>query len=300
MHDLIIVGAGPAGLTASIYAVRYGLDVLLIDILPIGGQISSARLVENYPGFSRISGIELMEKFVEHASDVGVQMKEASVSEVVSISNGFEIVTGSERIPSKAVIIATGAKPKLLGIHGEIEFTGRGVSYCATCDAPFFSGKKVAVIGGGETAITEALVLSDIAKQVTVIHRRNSLRASQILQERAFARDNIDFVWNTVVEEIAGNELVDRIHVRNVISGKKSTISVEGVFIYVGVLPNTDLVDVKKNEQGFIVSNEAMETSVPGIFAAGDCRESLLHQVITAAADGAVAAYSAQKFVRGK
>lgn len=300
MRDLIIVGAGPAGLTAAIYAVRYGLDVLLIDILPVGGQISSAKLVENYPGFQAISGIELMETFVEHAKKTGVQMETASVSEVVISDGFFETVTDSERIASKAVIIATGATPKLLGIPGETEFTGRGVSYCATCDGPFFSGKKVAVIGGGESAITDALVLSDIAKQVTVIHRRDSLRASQILQERAFSKENIDFVWDTVVEEIGGKEVVNSLNVRNVVSGEKFTIPIEGVFIYVGVVPNTDLVEVKKNEKGFIVANDAMETSVPGLFAVGDCREAPLYQIITAAADGAVAAYSARKYVRGQ
>ncbi|MBP2031218.1 thioredoxin reductase (NADPH) [Methanohalophilus levihalophilus] len=300
MHDLVIVGAGPAGLTAAIYAVRYGLDVLLIDTLPVGGQISSAKLVENYPGFQDISGIELMERFVDHAKDMGVSMEAASVSEVVVTDDGFETVTDSDRITSKAVIIATGAAPKLLGVPGESEFTGRGVSYCATCDGPFFSGKEIAVIGGGESAITDALVLSDIAKQVTVIHRRDTLRASQILQERAFSRENIDFIWNTVVEEISGEQLVDGVNLKNVVTGENSRIPIDGVFIYVGVVPNTDFVDVKKNDQGFIMANEAMETSVPGLFAAGDCRKAPLYQVITAAADGAVAAYSTRKYVRGQ
>ncbi len=298
MHDLVIVGAGPAGLTAGIYAVRYGLDVLLIDTLPVGGQISSAKLVENYPGFQKIAGTELMETFVEHAKETGVHMKMASVSEVVSTDEGFETVLDSERITSKAVVIATGAAPKTLGVPGESEFTGRGVSYCATCDGPFFSGKEVVVVGGGESAITDALVLSDIAKKVTVVHRRDSLRASQILQERAFERGNIDFIWDTVVEEIKGEKLVDNLLVINVVTGAKSTIPAQGVFIYVGVIPNTDFVEVEKNTQGFILSSETMETSVSGLFAAGDCREAPLYQVITAAADGAVAAFSARKYLR--
>lgn len=300
MYDVIIVGAGPAGITAGIYGVRYGLEVLLLDPLAVGGRISSAQSVENYPGFKSISGIELMETFVEHAKETGVSFQLSSVERVTKNGDIFEITADSGTLHTKAVIIATGAVPRHLGIPGEDEFIGRGVSYCATCDGPFFSGKEVAVIGGGESAVTDALMLSDLAKRVIVIHRRDTLRASQILQDRAFERENIDFVCNTVCDEIQGDKLVNSLLVRNVDGGEQSTIPVQGVFIYVGVMPSTGFVDVKKNEQGFIVTNEYMETSVPGLFAAGDCRNGPLYQIITAAADGAIAAFSAWRYIKGQ
>lgn len=298
MYDVVIVGAGPAGISAGIYSVRYGLDVLVVDMQVLGGQIAVSRLVENYPGFREIRGRELMEAFIDHAKAAGVDIRMSAVEKIVKSGDGFELSTDSAPIRSRAVIIATGASPLHLDVPGEFEFTGRGVSYCATCDGPFFSGKEVVVAGGGESAITDALVLSDIARKVTVIHRRDSLRASRVLQDRAFGRDNIEFVWNTTVEAIRGDKHVESLLLKNTQTREESVLKADGVFIYVGITPNTDLVDAKKNAHGFILTDESMATSVPGMFAAGDCRASPLYQVVTAVADGAIAAFSARKFVR--
>jgi thioredoxin reductase (NADPH) len=298
LYDVVIVGAGPAGISAGIYSVRYGLDVLVVDMQVLGGQIAVSRLVENYPGFREIRGRELMEAFIDHAKAAGVDIRMSAVEKIVKSGDGFELSTDSAPIRSRAVIIATGASPLHLDVPGEFEFTGRGVSYCATCDGPFFSGKEVVVAGGGESAITDALVLSDIARKVTVIHRRDSLRASRVLQDRAFGRDNIEFVWNTTVEAIRGDKHVESLLLKNTQTREESVLKADGVFIYVGITPNTDLVDAKKNAHGFILTDESMATSVPGMFAAGDCRASPLYQVVTAVADGAIAAFSARKFVR--
>ncbi len=297
MYDLIIIGGGPAGLTAGIYAVRYGLNTIVLekDVLP--GQIAATDLIENYTGFTAISGPELMQRFKEHAQTVGVKIESAEVSSIISEDGRKVVVTDTGNLVSKALVIATGANPKKLGIPGEKEFMGKGVSYCATCDAPFYKGKTVMVIGGGESALTDALILSNIVKKVYIVHRRDKLRASMILQERVSKKPNIEIIWDTVPEEIQGKTGVENAILRNLKTGDINKMPTDGVFVYIGILPNTEFIDVKKNSSGFILTNEKLETSVQGIYAAGDCRDTSIWQVVTAVADGAVAAVSAHEYV---
>lgn len=299
MYDLVIIGDGPAGLSAGIYAVRYGLDTLILEKDVISGQIALTDIVENYPGFSSIAGMELMDKFKEHAQEAGVTTEDGEVLNIKSDGNKKIISTDEGEIEAKAVIIATGANPQHLGVPGEEEFAGRGVSYCATCDGPFFRGKNVAVIGGGDSAITDALILSNLASKVYVVHRRDKLRATKVLQDRAFSRDNIEFIWDTILDEVLGDGSVEKVILKNVKSGDTVEMAMDGVFIYVGVVPNTGFVDVDKNSAGFIITSDRMETSVEGIYAAGDCRVTPLRQVVTAVSDGAIAAASAHEFVSG-
>jgi thioredoxin reductase (NADPH) len=299
MYDLIIVGAGPAGLTAGIYAVRYGLNTIVLEKEVLPGQIAATDLIENYTGFTAISGPELMQKFKEHAESAGVKIEFAHVSLVRSENEKKVVVTDNGDFEAKAVIIATGANPKKLGIPGEDEFLSKGVSYCATCDAPFYKGKTVMVVGGGESALTDALILSNIAKKVYVVHRRDKLRACTILQQRASKRDNIEIIWDTIPEKIEGKAKVENIILRNLKTDTVSSMPVDGVFIYVGIRPNTEFVNVNKNGSGFIVTNEKLETSVGGIYAAGDCRNTPIWQVVTAVADGAVAAVFAHEYILG-
>ena len=297
MYDLIIIGGGPAGLTAGIYAVRYGMDTVVLEKNVMPGQIAATDMVENYTGFTAISGPELMQRFKEHAETVGVKIESAEVSSITSEDGKKVVVTDSGTLGSKTVIIATGANPKKLGIPGEKEFMGKGVSYCATCDAPFYKGKTVIVVGGGESALTDALILSNVVKKVYIIHRRDKLRASRILQERVSRKPNIDIVWDTVPEEIQGKAGVENVILRNLKTRDVYTLQVDGVFVYIGIRPSTEFIDVKKNSSGFILTNEKLETSIPGIYAAGDCRDTSIWQVVTAVADGAVAAVSAHEYI---
>jgi len=297
MYDLIIIGGGPAGLTAGIYAVRYGLDTVVLEKNVLPGQIAATDIIENYTGFTAISGPELMQRFKEHAETVGVKIESAQVSSIISEDGKKLVVTDSGNLGSKAVIIATGANPKKLGIPGEKEFMGKGVSYCATCDAPFYKGKTVIVVGGGESALTDALILSNVVKKVYLVHRRDKLRASRILQERVSRKSNIEIIWDTVPEEIQGKTGVENVILRNLKTGDANTMQVDGVFVYIGIHPNTEFIDVKKNSSGFILTNEKLETSIPGIYAAGDCRDTSIWQVVTAVADGAVAAVSAHEYI---
>ncbi len=297
MYDLIIIGGGPAGLTAGIYAVRYGLDTVVLekDVLP--GQIAATDIIENYTGFTAISGPELMQRFKEHAETVGVKIESAEVSSIMSEDGKKIVITDSGTLESKAVIIATGANPKKLGISGEKEFMGKGVSYCATCDAPFYKGKTVMVIGGGESALTDALILSNVVKKLYIVHRREKLRASRILQERVSKKSNIEIIWDTVPEEILGKNGVENVVLRNLKTGDTYKMPADGIFVYIGIRPNTEFIDVEKNSAGFILTNEKLETSVPGIYAAGDCRDTSIWQVVTAVADGAVTAVSAHAHI---
>ncbi len=299
MYDLVIIGDGPAGLSAGIYAVRYGLDTLILEKDVISGQIALTDIVENYPGFSSIAGMELMDKFKEHAQEAGVTTEDGEVLNIKSDGNKKIISTDEGEIEAKAVIIATGANPQHLGVPGEEEFAGRGVSYCATCDGPFFRGKNVAVIGGGDSAITDALILSNLASKVYIVHRRDELRATKVLKDRAFSRNNIEFICDTILDEVLGDGSVEKVILKNVKSGDTVEMAMDGVFIYVGVVPNTGFVDVDKNSAGFIITSDRMETSVEGIYAAGDCRVTPLRQVVTAVSDGAIAAASAHEFVSG-
>ncbi|SDF32616.1 thioredoxin reductase (NADPH) [Methanolobus vulcani] len=297
MYDLVIIGGGPAGMTAGIYAVRYGLDTLVLEKNVVPGQIATADRVENYPGFSSISGMELMNKFREHAEHAGVSIRNADVKTVKDEGDKKVIITDDGDLEALAVIVATGANPRRLGVPGEDEFLTKGVSYCATCDGPFYSGLNVIVVGGGESAVTDALILSDIAEKVYVVHRRDELRACSLLQKRAFDKENITFIWDTVVQEIQGEELVERVVLRNTKTDELTEMEIDGIFIYVGINPNTSMVDVEKKGAGFIVTDEKMECSVPGIFAAGDCRRTSMWQVVTAVSDGAVAAISAHEYI---
>lgn len=301
MYDLIIVGGGPAGLTAGIYAVRFGLNTIILEKSEISGQIALADVVENYPGFPEISGLELMEKYKSHAQEIGVETK---ITEVLSIRDEGEkkiVSTDSGEFESKAVIIATGANPKHLNVPGEKEFISKGVSYCAICDGPFFKNKTVVVVGGGNSAIADALLLSKIAKKVYLIHRRDKLRAVKILQDRAFEATNIEFILNACILEIIGNtegiRRVKKIVVKDLKSGELQELATDGVFIYIGIHPNTEIIDVEKNEEGFIRTDRFLETSKKGIYAAGDCRDTPLWQLVAAVRDGALAATAVNDYI---
>ncbi len=301
MYDLIIIGGGPAGLTAGIYAVRYGLDTLILERNEISGQISMADIVENYPGFPSISGLELMERFRTHAQEVGVK---TIITEVLSVrSEGTKkiITTDSGDLEAKAVIIATGANPKHLGVPGEKELISKGVSYCAICDGPFFRNKIVAVVGGGNSAVTDALFLSKVAQKVYLVHRRDHLKAARVLQDRVDGTPNIELILNSHVLEIVGTregiKKVEKIILEDVNSRETRELSTNGVFIYVGIHPNTEFVDVEKDEGGFIKTDRWMETSEKGIYAAGDCRDTPIWQLVTAVRDGAIAATAAYEYI---
>jgi len=301
MYDLIIVGGGPAGLTAGIYAVRSGLDTLVLDRSEISGQIALADIVENYPGFPSISGLELMEKYKSHAQETGVKTK---ITDVISVrSEGAKkiVSTDSGDLESRAVIIATGANPKHLDVPGEEELISKGVSYCAICDGSFFRNKTVVVIGGGNSAITDALFLSKIARKVYVVHRRDRLRAAKILQDRAFATSNIEFIFNACVAEIVGSKgeirRVEKIAFNDLKSREIRELATDGVFIYVGIHPNTEIVNVDKDEEGFIKTDRSLETSEKGIYAVGDCRDTNIWQLVAAVRDGALAATAANEYI---
>lgn len=297
---MIIIGGGPAGLTAGIYGGRARLKSLLIDNYAILGQAVSAGIIENYPGFSDgISGVHLVNNLKVQAEKFGLEI---ILQEVISINyteKKIEVNTDGKTYSALSLIIATGAKPRQLGIPGEKEFTGCGVSYCATCDAAFYKNKTVAVIGGGDTAIEEALFLTKFADNVLVVHRRGKLRATKILQERAVANKKINFLWNSRLAEIKGGKKVESVLVENILTSVKTEINIDGVFMFVGYNPNTGYIKniLKLDENGYVVTDDEMKTDRAGIFAAGDCRKKLLKQVVTACSDGATAAFSAEKYI---
>ena len=297
-YDLIIIGGGPAGLTAAIYACRARLNSLLIEKEMIGGLITFAGQIDNFPGFPEgINGMELAELMHRQATKYGLETVSADVTGVRLQGEPKVITTTDGDFTANAVIIASGSERQKLGVPGEEKFTGKGVSYCATCDACFFSEQPVAVVGGGNAALNEALELAKFASRVTIIHRRDQLRATRILQEKALGEPKIEPMWNTVVEEIEGDDVVRKLKLHDVVSGEKSTLAVSGVFISVGLKPNTDFVNglLRLDETGHIVTNERMETEISGVFAAGDVRHNSIQQAIAAAGDGAVAAISAEK-----
>lgn len=305
VYDIVIIGGGPAGFTAGLYAARAGFRVLLIEGGSTVSQITVTDLIENYPGISEgIGGFELIERFKKQAVQFGVEVTAGDVTKVAATRcgdvDGWHISVGGAGYDALAVIIATGAKWRRLSIPGEEGFMGKGVSNCATCDGPFYRGKDVAVVGGGDTAIQEALFLANIARKVTVIHRRDRLRAAGILQKRAFANKKIEFAWNSVVEEIGGGDFVETVKLKSVKSpGETRDLPVEGIFIFAGLTPNTDVFRdvVRLDDGGYIVADSAMQTSAKGIFACGDCINKLLRQVVTACGDGATAAFSAQLYI---
>lgn len=300
IYDLIIIGGGPAGLSAGLYASRAKLKTLLIEKAMIGGQITNSAHVENYPGFpDGISGFELTELMHKQATNFGMQTTFAEV-QAIDIDNRNKVIQTTEgKYTAKAVIIAGGASLSRLGVPGEERLTGKGISYCATCDGPFFKEKIVAVVGGGDAAVEEGLVLTKFASKVFIIHRRDQLRASKTLQERAFANAKVDFIWDTVVDEILGEDRVSELRLRNVKTGHTSSLEVSAIFIYVGQHPNTEYLKgmVGLDENGRIITNNRMETEIEGVFAAGDIRKDSPRQVITSAGDGATAALSAEKFL---
>lgn len=298
--DTVILGGGPAGLSAGIYASRGAVSTAIIDISMLGGQPSNYLELENYPGFPIIGGYDLMEKFEEHADKFGVQ--KFPMQEIVSLdltSNPKIIVTKDGEFRAKSVIIACGAQPMKLGVPGEAEFVGRGVSYCAVCDGAFYKNKVVAVVGGGNAAVEEAMYLTKFADKVYLIHRRNELRADKIVQERAFKCEKLEFIWDSVVKEIKGDELVNTAVLENVKTGERSNLQVNGVFPYIGMVPNIEGISgqVEQDAGGFIITDETMKTSVDGVYAVGDVRKTPLRQVITAASDGAVGAVYAVKYL---
>jgi thioredoxin reductase (NADPH) len=299
-YEVIIIGGGPAGLSAGLYTSRTRLSTLLIERGLVGGLITETELVENYPGFPEgISGLELGELMHQQATKYGLEILLAEVTGL-ELQQGQKIIKTTEgTFTAKAVIIASGSERLKLGVPGEKEFTGKGVSYCATCDAAFFRELPVAVAGGGDIGITEALHLARFASRVTVIEFLPKLGASRILQERAAAEPKIEFQLNTRVEEIEGEEVVKRLKLRQVITGKKSTLDVAAIFVSIGIKPNTDYLKgiLSLDASGTIITNDKLETNIPGIFAAGDVRHNSVQQAITAAGDGATAAIYAEKFI---
>ena len=296
--DTIILGGGPAGLSAAIYAARGAVSTAIIDINMLGGQPSNYLELENYPGFQIVGGYDLMEKFEEHADKFGVQKFPMQEIENVDLKNKI-IKTKEYEFIAKTIIIATGAQPMKLNVAGEKEFVGRGVSYCAVCDGAFYKNKVVAVVGGGNAAVEEAMYLTKFADKVYVIHRRDELRADKIVQERAFKNEKLEFIWDTVVKEIKGDALVTTVVLENVKTKEITNLPVNGVFPYIGMSPNAELFSgqLQQDARGFIITDETMSTSIEGVFAVGDVRTTPLRQVVTAAADGAVGAVYAVKYL---
>jgi len=300
-YDLVIIGGGPAGLTAGIYASRARLNVLLLEKVAPGGQVLVSDWIENYPGFPEgCSGYDLVTKMVEQAKQFGLVIESGQVLSLDVSETVKKIELNDKTITTLSIIIATGASPRKLGVPGEDMFIGKGVSFCATCDGPFFKNSIVAAVGGGDTAVQESLFLTKFAKKVYLIHRRDELRATKILQERAIANDKIEFVWDSVVTGIGGGLTnVEKISVKNVKTGEEKEIPVSGCFIWVGILPNTSFLKdtLKVDENGFIIAGHNMETSVPGVFAVGDVRNTPLRQIVTAVGDAAIAAVSAEHYI---
>lgn len=306
IYDMIVLGAGPAGLTAGLYGGRGRRSVLIIEKGQDGGQIATTSELENYPGqlLEGETGPSLVARMAEQAAKFGCERASDEIK-AVDLAGEVKKLTGSKgEYLCKALIIATGAHPRLIGCKNEEEFRGRGVSYCATCDAAFFEGLQVYVVGGGDAAVEEALYLTKFARRVTIIHRRDELRAAKSIQEKAFANPNIDFMWDTVVESVGGEELLSRMTVKNTKTGEITAIEADaedgifGLFGFVGLLPDSDLFSGMINmENGYILTDEDMRTSLPGVFAAGDVRKKSLRQVITAAADGAIAAMQAEHYI---
>ena len=299
-YDTIIIGGGPAGLSAGVYAMRSRLKAILIEKYSCGGQMIVTDFVENYPGFcDGITGAELSVAMEKQARNLGLEIKSAEVVNVDFTAPEKRLVTSEGEFRAPTIILATGATPRRLNLPGEDRLTGRGVSYCATCDGAFFRDKPIAVVGGGNTAVQDAVFLSRFASKVTIIHRRDALRATRILQERAFKNEKVEIAWDSVVSEILGETKVSGLTLRNVRDGSERTLSVEGVYILIGTDPHTEFLrgHVALDPGGYILTDEDMHTSVPGVFAAGDCRRKSLRQMVTAAADGAIAAVEAEKYI---
>ncbi len=299
-YDVIIIGGGPAGLTAGLYTSRARLKSLLIESGVFGGQMVLTDLVENYPGFpDGISGSELGRLMEEQAKRFGLEAIQDEVIEIGVEGNLKKILTHEGSYSSRALIVCTGTEYKKLGVPGEEEFRGRGVSYCATCDGAFFQDGRVIVVGGGDSALTESLFLTKFVKELYLVHRRDALRATKIYQERAEANPKIKFIWNSVVQSINGDSTVRSVTIKNVKTGESREVQADGVFLFIGLAPRTQFLKglVSLDENGYILTNENCETSVRGIFAAGDCRKKLLRQISTSVGDGATAAFAAERYL---
>lgn len=298
--DVVILGGGPAGFSAGIYTARGNVSTAILDVSMLGGQPSNYLELENYPAFMKIGGFELMEKFEEHADMFGVQKFPMQEIEFIDLVSFPKIIRTKEvEFRAKSVIIATGAKPMKLGVKGEEEFVGRGVSYCAVCDGAFYKDKVVAVVGGGNSAVEEAIYLTNFASKVYIIHRRDELRADKIIQDRAAKNEKIEFVLNSVVCEIQGQDLVNNLILKNTKTDEMFNLAVDGVFPYIGITPNVENISgqITQDKAGFIITDETMKTSIDGVFAIGDVRKTPLRQVITAASDGAIAGVYAVKYI---
>lgn len=301
MHNVIIIGSGPAGLTAAIYAARANLAPLLVEGWQAGGQLTSTTEVENYPGFAKgIMGPELMKEMRSQAERFGTVFKTGDVTSVdLQVQPFTVIVDGEETLETKTLIIATGASPITLGLTNEKRLWGYGVSSCATCDGFFFKGKELVVVGGGDSAMEEATFLTKFATKVSIVHRRDKLRASKIMQDRAMKNEKIAFIWNSVVEDVLGQDVVSGVRIRNVVTGKVWDLPCAGFFLAIGHRPNTALFtsQLKMNGAGYILTNHGTATNVPGVFAAGDVQDSHYRQAITAAGTGCMAAIDAERFL---
>lgn len=299
MYDLAIIGGGPAGLTAGLYAARANLKTVVVERGLYGGQMQNTFDIENYPGFASITGPELSEHMYQQALGVGVEWKMGEVKQAELASQPKKLLVGEETIKAGAVIVATGAQARMLNVPGEKELTGRGVSYCATCDGAFYRDKDIFVVGGGDSAVEEGIFLTRFGKTVTIIHRRDELRALPVLQDRAFANPKMKFAWDSVVEEIQGENKVTGVLIRNVKDNSTKVLAGEGVFIYVGFLPNTEFLAGTSllNEEGYVITASNMATEIPGVFAAGDVRTTPLKQIVSAAGDAAIAAMEAYRYL---
>jgi thioredoxin reductase (NADPH) len=300
IYEVIIIGGGPAGLTAGLYTSRSRFNTLLIEIGLLGGQMTTTEVIENYPGFPQgINGDELSRLMEEQAKRFGLEIVSQEVVEVKLEGERKLVKTDESTYLCEALIICTGTEYRKLGIPGEKEFTGKGVSYCATCDGAFFKDSQIVVVGGGDSALTEALFLTKFAKELTIIHRRDALRGTKIYQERVLSNPKIKMLWNSVVQKIKGDSIVRSIVIKNVKTGETNEFNTEGVFLFVGVSPRTQFLKnlITFDEAGYIVTDENCETSIKGIFAAGDCRKKLLRQIATAVGDGATAAFATEKYL---
>ena len=299
MYDTIIIGAGPAGMTAALYAARSNLKVALIEGGLPGGQMNNTSDIENYPGYANISGPELAEKMFEPLENLGVEHLYGFVENIENHGDVKKVITDDEEFETRTVIVATGSKHRLLGVPGEEELNSRGVSYCAVCDGAFFRDQDLLVVGGGDSAVEEAIFLTQFAKSVTIVHRRDELRAQKVLQDRAFANEKINFIWDSVVKEIKGENRVESVVIENVKTNQVTEHAFGGVFIYVGLDPVSEFTkDLQiQDESGWIVTDDHMKTSVAGVFAVGDVRQKDLRQVTTAVGDGAIAGQEAYKYI---
>lgn len=302
IYDVIIVGGGPAGYTAALYASRASLKTLIIERFFSGGQMATTEIMENYPGFENpINGLDLAMQMEAQAKRFGAEVVFDEVTELELDGDIKKAITPYNTYEAKTIILSMGASPRALGIKGEGMFKGRGVSYCATCDGALFKEAEVAIIGGGDTAVEDANYLSRMCKKVYLVHRRDALRATKVLQEKVFSNPKVEILWDSVPDAILGKDIVEKLIIKNVKTNNLTTLDVEGIFVAIGSVPNTKLIvdKITLSDYGYILTDEYMHTNIPGVFACGDIREKPLRQVVTAAADGAIAAFFAEKHIEG-